>query len=418
MKMGKGLAKRKDRLLLLIRNKIFSRGLLERIHGTFWRRVAFNWERAFTSLFSLGGASFGNSVRVFVNGDDAFVAKRDAIAAAKERVWMETYIFESDAVGQAIRDELVKAAARGCDVILIYDYFGSSRTSNAFWAPLIEAGAKVLAFGPIWPWRRRGPLLFRNHRKILIVDDKVAFCGGMNINSDYVGPKHGTNRFRDTVVALEGPCIDDLADIFLSSLRETTGEDRVLPRVEPTNEVGVLVQVLGSNTRRNLYAIQNSMEMTLKRATKYCYFTTPYFLPFDPLRKAIIAAAERGVDVCVLTAGLSDVPIMRLASQHAYGQFLKAGVRIFEMFERTLHAKTATIDGVYGSVGSYNLDHWSARRNLEVTVTMWDPEIAQELERDFRNDLVMAKEVVFSQWEKRSLFTRVIGWIAYQLMRL
>jgi cardiolipin synthase len=419
MKMRKRfLARRKNRLLLLIRNKVFSRTRLEGIHGSLGRRIAFNWERTFTSLFSLGGTSFGNTVQVHVNGDEAFMAKKEAIASAKHRVWMETYIFEPDSVGRAIRDELAAAAARGCDVILIYDHFGSSRVSNAFWAPLIEKGAKVFPFNPIWPWRKRGPLLFRNHRKILIVDDRIAFCGGMNISEDYTGPRFGNSRFRDTVVSLEGPCVDDLAELLISSLRETSGEDRSVLRTQKKRHHGMLVQVLGSNTRRNLQAIQHSMQMTLKRATHYCYFTTPYFLPYDPLRKAIIDAAERGVDVRVLTAGLSDIPLMRMAGRHAYGQFLKAGVRIFEMFDRTLHAKTASIDGVYGTVGSFNLDHWSARRNLEVTVSMWDAEIAQQLEHDFQQDLVLSQEVIFSQWEQRSWFMRIKDWFAYQLMRL
>jgi cardiolipin synthase len=240
----------------------------------------------------------------------------------------------------------------------------------------------------------------------------------MNISVDYVGTKYGTGRFRDTTLSLEGPCVDDLAQILLSSLRETSGEDRSLARAKRKRQKGVLVQVLGSNTRRNLHAIQRSMEMTLKRAASYCYFTTPYFLPFDPLRKAMIGAAKRGVDVRVLTAGLSDVPLMRRASRHAYGQFLKAGIRIYEMFGRTLHAKTATIDGVYGTVGSYNLDHWSARRNLEVNVSIWDPEIAHELEQNFQDDVKISREVIFAEWESRGWVTRFFDWVAYQLMRL
>jgi cardiolipin synthase len=408
----------KRQTLAFIRDRIFSQTTLQKIHGTFLRRVLFNWERAFSRLFSLGGTSFGNRVQVFVDGDESFIAKKEAIASAQYRVWLETYIFEPDAIGIAIRDEMTRAAERGCDVIVIYDYLGSSRVGSAFFEPLVKAGGKVFAFNPIWPWRKRGPLLFRDHRKILIADDRVAFCGGMNIGADYAGPKYGRARFRDTVFSLEGPCIEDLAALFVSSLRETSGEDRSLKQVSAQSEAGVLTQVLGSNSRRNLMAIQRSMEMTLRRATSYCYFTTPYFLPFDRLRKAMLDAAQRGVDVRVLTAGLSDVPLMRMASQHAYGQFLEAGIRIYEMFGMTLHAKTATIDGIYGTVGSYNLDHWSASRNLEVNVSAWDPDIAQELERNFRNDLLNSKEVVFSQWEARGLWTRFKHWFAYQIMRL
>ena len=141
-------------------------------------------------------------------------------------------------------------------------------------------------------------------------------------------------------------------------------------------------------------------------------------MPYDKLRKAILKAVHRGVDVRILTAGLSDVPLMRLASQCVYGQFLTAGIRVYEMFEKNLHAKTATIDGIYGTVGSYNLDHWSARRNLEVNVSIFDEKVAGDLEKQFYEDLKFCREVTMVDWRKRSLWQRIIHWIAYQIMRL
>lgn len=381
------------------------------------RRMTANWKHAFERLLSLGGASSGNHFKLWTDGDDAFFAMLQAIASAKRSVWLETYIFESDAVGSKIRDALTDAAAKGVQVRLIYDHFGSSRLNKGFWHPLLAHGGKVHAFNPIWPWRRHGPLLFRDHRKILIVDEKTAFCGGLNISADYAGQRLGTGRFRDTLIEVNGPAVHDLAKLFLDTLHETSGEEiEIQPQL--VDDEGAFAQVLASNTRRNLYAIQRSMEVTLKQATQYCYITSPYFLPFSKLKKAMIKASGRGVDVRVLTAGLSDVPLMRMASQHVYGQFLKAGIRIYEMYQGTLHAKTATIDGVYGTVGSYNLDHWSARRNLEVNVSAWDPASAEELKAHFEKDLQSCHEVSLASWEKRSRFSRLIQWIAYQIMRL
>lgn len=267
-------------------------------------------------------------------------------------------------------------------------------------------------FNPIWPWRKKGPLLFRDHRKILILDEDISFCGSMNIGSN------PGMLFRETVMKIEGPATHELAKLFLDSLHETTGQYKIEEPNPKTYFDGVMAQVLGSNQRRKLVSIQKSMQLTLQRAEHTCYFTTPYFLPYDRLRKAMIEAAQRGVDVRVLTAGLSDVPLMRLASHHVYEQFLKAGIRIYELYGQTLHAKTAAIDGVYAWVGSYNLDHWSARRNLEVNVGVIDRRLAQILELHFEGDLENAREINLPVWRNRSWFRRILNWVAYQIMRL
>jgi cardiolipin synthase len=179
-----------------------------------------------------------------------------------------------------------------------------------------------------------------------------------------------------------------------------------------------LVQVLRSNSRRNLMHIQNSMEESTNRAVSYCYFTTPYFLPYGNLKKAIINASKRGVDVRILTAGLSDAPLSRLASHHIYQSFLEQGVRIFEMHKKTLHAKMATIDGIFSSIGSYNLDHWSARRNLEVNMSIIDSAIARELKAQFEKDLTLSLEVEGPVFATRSWIKKAICWLSYWLMRL
>ncbi|MDA0712704.1 MAG: phospholipase D-like domain-containing protein [bacterium] len=400
--------------------KLFTPLNFAKLHGYLGKSVLHNWQQALMRLFPLGGTAAGNKVTLFSEGDELFFAIQQAIRSAKKSIWLETYIFEPDILGTRIRNALVDAAMRGVEVILLYDHFGSTRINQNFLEPLVMAGGKAFAFNPIWPWRRKGPLLFRNHRKILTIDNQIGFCGGTNISVDYAGTKLGNNRFRDTVVRLEGPGVVELSKIFLSSLKETTREEYSFEmdknQLKVDSENGVFVQVLGSNTRRNLYAIQKSMEVTLKRATRY--FTTPYFLPYDKLRKAILKAVHRGVDVRILTAGLSDVPLMRLASQCVYGQFLTAGIRVYEMFEKNLHAKTATIDGIYGTVGSYNLDHWSARRNLEVNVSIFDEKVAGDLEKQFYEDLKFCREVTMVDWRKRSLWQRIIHWIAYQIMRL
>ncbi|MCZ6599044.1 MAG: phospholipase D-like domain-containing protein [Planctomycetota bacterium] len=402
----------------------------------FWRGLASRWRRTLRILWPLGGVSQGNRVRVFEDGDDLFEAMWEAILRARERIVMTTYILSPDRVGLRTLSALEAAARRDVEVDLRYDAVGSSGLGEEWIDGLRKAGARVRAFNPIrlglhWPirlrlrWpilRLRWPIsrlrwrfspLLRDHRKILVVDERVAYCGGMNVAEEYAGEKWGTGVFRDTHLELEGPCVVDLGGLLAE------GSTKPAPEA-PSTDLGeaTFVQVLESDRRRNRRAIQRALRVTLARAAERCWLTSPYFLPPRRLRRAITKAAARGLDVRVLTAGRSDVPLVHMASQHVYGRFLRAGVRIFEMSGRILHAKTVAIDGVYCSVGSFNLDRISYRRNLEVNVTALDRELTAELERQFLHDLTLSEEVTLATWEDRTWLQRSIHWAAYHLARL
>ncbi|MBI1947498.1 MAG: phosphatidylserine/phosphatidylglycerophosphate/cardiolipin synthase family protein [Deltaproteobacteria bacterium] len=381
------------------------------------QRLRAAWRVTLARLLPLGGASDGNDVTLFFNGDDAYDAMLGAIARAQRRVWLETYIFEPDRAGRPFLEALTAAARRGVDVVLLYDVVGSPHLTTEHVAPLVEAGAVVVAFNPLWRWRARLPMLHRDHRKILIADE-AGFCGGMNIAEDYAGAKYGNGRFRDTHAALAGPCVADLADVLRGSLRTAGGSHRPAMAAPPPQRGGVFLQVLGSNVRRRKRHIQRALYHTVGRALSTCYLTTPYFVPPPRLLRALVRAARRGVDVRVLTAGISDVPVAAAAARHLYGSLLRAGVRIFEMTGRTLHAKTAAIDGLYASVGSFNLDRWSFQRNLEVSVAAVGAGLASGLEQRMREDLAMSREVALAEHEARGGWDRLVGWVAYQLMRL
>lgn len=382
------------------------------------RRLWERWRSTLRLLRPLGDVSRGNRITPLLDGDEAFVAMWEAIDGASRRVVCTTFILEDDAVGRRTRDALAAAAERGCEVVLQCDAYGSKALRASFLRPLQESGGRVILYNPPLRFRPRMSRLVRNHRKILVVDDRIAFCGGMNVSEDYAGEHHGTGRFRDVHLRLDGPCVADLAKLVRDSIR--SGGDRPPARGERPRPFakGSVVQVLESNVRRQRRAIQKAMHFTLRRAVKRCIFTSPYFVPPRRLIAAMTDAAQRGVDVRVMTAGRSDVPIVRKASRHLYGRLLRGGVRLYEMQERTLHAKTACIDGVYGSVGSFNLDYWSYRRNLEVTVTALDPATAARLEERFREDLVLSREVRLENWERRRLLERVLDWLAYQLLRI
>jgi cardiolipin synthase len=178
------------------------------------------------------------------------------------------------------------------------------------------------------------------------------------------------------------------------------------------------VQILGSDRYRRRRGIQQALQQAVTRSQRRIRLTTPYFVPPAKLLAALTHAARRGVDVGVLTAGLSDVPIAAVGARHLYGKLLKGGVKIYEMTERTLHAKTAAVDGIYAHVGSFNLDRWSFERNLEVCAMALDPGFAVALDEVFEHDLELSKRVTLDQWQRRSVFDVVVGWCAWQVARL
>ena len=394
--------------------KVFAARLGSAEGRELWER----WRGTLRLLRPLGEVSRGNRLTPLLDGDRAFEAMWKAIAGARRRVMCTTYTIADDDVGRRTRDELSAAARRGCEVVLQFDAFGSSALRAAFTDPITEAGGRVLSYNPPLRLWARLPRLVRDHRKILVVDDQIAFCGGMNITSDYAGEKYGTGRFRDVHLRLIGPCVGDLSRFVRHSIRSSGGGVPRAGRRPPASAVGAVVQVLESNVRRQRRAIQKATAYTLRRAVRRCYFTSPYFVPPRRLVKDMVEAADRGVDVRVMIAGVSDVPLVSMASRHLYGRLLRAGVRLFEMQGRTLHAKTAAIDGVYASVGSFNLDHWSYRRNLEVNVTTLDERTARRLEQRFEEDTALSTEVRLETWDRRGMFERLRDWAAYQLMRL
>jgi cardiolipin synthase len=393
--------------------RIFAPHLAAPERQRFWE----TWRGTLRLLRPLGAVTLGNRIEVLADGDLAFEAMWQAVDEARRSVVLNTYILENDRVGERTIAGLTAAARRGCAVTLIFDSFGSHRLDRGALSALVEAGGRVLAYNPMLRRRSRLSRLVRNHWKILVCDD-IGFCGGMNIAEEYAGERHGKNLFRDTQLRLEGPCVFDLAALLDSLILEMTRNPcPKRARSEPIRD-GRLVQILESNIRRQRRAIQRALRFTIVRAVERCYLTTPYFVPPRRVVSALCQAAMRGVDVRVLTAGRSDIPVVHLASQHLYGRLLRSGVRIYEMVGRNLHAKTTTIDRVYSSVGSFNIDYWSYRRNLEVSVSALDTHLAKGIEARFREDLESSREVSLATWERRPWFKRCLHWLALQAMRI
>ncbi len=391
------------------------------------------WQKTAKHLKRLGSSSTGNELTPFLEGDGAYTAMLAAIDHATRRVWMETYIFAPDALGLRVLATLTAAAARGVEVKLLVDAVGSSALTEAHTQELRAAGGVVVVFNDgvwsrLWPWSSRdnSPRALRNlvsfavrdHRKILIVDEEHGFCGGMNVSCDYAGPQLGNGLFRDTHVLIGGPAVADLAAVFARSFRHATGE--VLPRLEPAaaRPSGCHVQILGSDRFSRRRRIQRALHTAVTHARSSICLTTPYFVPPPQLLTALRRAARRGVDVRVLTAGVSDVRIAQSAARHLYASLLDSGVRIYELQRQTLHAKTAAVDDVYAHIGSFNLDRWSYDRNLEVVAMTLNHDMAHALRGVFEHDLANSTEIDKAAWHQRGVLQRFFDFCAWHLARL
>lgn len=361
--------------------------------------------------------SQGNRVEHFTHDDRTVRALWNAIEDAQDFIWISMYIFEPDEVGRETIERLADACRRGCTVLLLYDQQGSFRLKGKHLAPLETDHAEVAIFNRFWPpWAKQGQLSIRNHRKLVLVDGTTAFCGGMNLSEEFAGNDFGEWVFDDTMVRIEGPCVHHLADVFMRTWHETTGDEHPLPPPMDPLEDGVPLEVLETDPRRPQTKLRSAISSAVAQAEERCYLTSPYFVPPSWLVESLIEAAERGADVRVLTAGDTDTRIARAAARHEYGTLFDHGIRIYEHKIRVLHSKTLTIDGVFGLVGSYNMDRWTSRHTLDLSVASVDTDLAAALEAEFLENLKGSHEVSPEAWRERNWATRVKQRVAFTLV--
>lgn len=357
-------------------------------------------------------------VRYWTDGPEAFAQMHAAIAAAQEEILLETYILRDDRLGTSMQAALIAAADRGVRVHVLADAVGSLHTADAFWERLSRAGVVVRLYHRFWrtPWRFH----LRDHRKLLVVDRQLAFTGGMNIADEYGSSlKERADAWRDSCVALTGPVVPALVDVFSDGWTRSGGP-ALLP-VSPiaTGEVREALAhpsaayVLASRPGIGQREMTRVLAMLAASARERLWITTPYFAPPYRALRMLGAAAARGVDVrLLLPSARADVPIVRHAGHGAYAPLLARGVRIFEYAAATLHAKSLVVDDYASLVGSSNLDFRSLWFNAECNVLLLDSTWGTTLAAQFLRDLEASREITWAMWRARPLAHRILDRVA------
>jgi cardiolipin synthase A/B len=351
----------------------------------------------------------GNEVEVYTDGRAAFAAMREAGATAEREILLESYIFKDDSTGRLFLAELQAAAGRDIAVRVLADALGSSETRKEFWQEMEDYGVQVRLFHPLFQSLWYQP--FRDHRKILVVDRKVAFTGGMNIGEEYGSrrPKPG-QTWRDTHVRVVGPTAWEMAVVFSEGWSHSDGEPFEIDLL-PANVAelpGSRILVLDSRPQRGQAESASALAAITAASRKSLWITNAYFAPARGAIELLGDAAKRGVDVRLLLPGKTDVPIVRRAGHGYYRALLERGVRIFEYQPTILHAKTLVADGLATVVGSTNLDYRSFIFNSECDLLILCPKTAETMERSFLADLEQAEEIRLEDWRRRPL-TKVVG---------
>jgi len=365
----------------------------------------------------------GNKVTLLVDGPPTYDAMFEAIEDAKDHINLETFIFSDDETGREFAELLLLKRSEGVQVNVIYDSVGSCSTSSSFFDRLRDGGIEVLEFNPINPSKARGGWrpLRRDHRKLLVVDGKVAIMGGVNISGVYSSGLSGSEQesdallWRDTDIRIEGPAVAECQRLFLDTWKEQEGpklnEKAYFP---PLSEVGTdLVQVVGSESSGRQRVTFIMYVSAIIFAEKTIHLTTAYFVPDTQTVKSLIDAASRGVDVKIVLPKWSDQPIAVAAGQYYYSDLLEKGIKIYERRSAMVHAKTAVIDGVWSTVGSTNMDYWSFLHNNELNAVILSKNFAEEMEELFASDLSKSDEIRWEDWKERPLLPRVWEWFMH-----
>jgi cardiolipin synthase len=382
---------------------------------------------------AIGGSPLivGNRVTLLQDGPETYAAMFAAIRKARDHINLESYIIEDDEIGRQFADVLLEKQRHGVQVNVIYDSVGGLNTPKAYFDRLTEGGIAVLEFNPVNPIKLKKQWLLNNrdHRKLIVVDGRTAFIGGINISSVYSSgsivrrPAKSaatTVAWRDTHIQIEGPVVAEMQKLFVETWTKQHGKPLAAKTYFPALHAqgNDIVRAIGSTPDDPYSLIYLTLISAIGNAEKQVHLTNAYFVPDPQLLKSLIDAAGRGVDVRLMLPSHSDSAMVFHAGRSHYLGLLEGGVKIYERLGPLLHSKTATIDGVWSSVGSTNLDWRSFLDNDEIDAVIIGRDFANRMQVMFAADLEGSQAIELKQWKNRPLTFRLKEWFATLWARL
>jgi cardiolipin synthase len=359
----------------------------------------------------------GNSIKSLRNGDEIFPEMLGAIKGAKETITFETYIYWSGDIGRQFTEALCERAKAGVHVSAILDWVGSNKISRQYIQRMKDAGVEIVEYHPLrfYDIGSAQRLNNRTHRKLLVIDGKIGFTGGVGIADEWEGNAESPKHWRDMHYRVEGPVVAQLQSAFIDNWLKTTGhvlnDKDHFPALAPAGEQ--FSQVFKSGAEGGSASMELMFLLSLTAAHKDISIGNAYFVPDDLTIKTLIAARNRGVRVRVIVPGPHlDEQVVRRASHGRWGELLKNGVEIYEFQPTMYHTKLLIVDQLWVSIGSSNLDNRSFRLNDEANLNVLDAKFAAEQMRIFDEDITQSKQMTFEQWKHRPVMERMLEGIS------
>ena len=351
----------------------------------------------------------GNRVKELINGDQIFPAMLESIREARRTILFETFIYWAGDIGAEMARALAERARAGVKVHVLLDWIGSTRVDPELVQLMRDAGAEVRMFHPL-RWYNLGRMNNRTHRKLLIVDGRIGFTGGVGVAPQWTGDAQNEDHWRDSHFRVEGPVVAQMQSVMLSNWSRTTGvvlhgED-YFPHLEPAGDVPA--QMFASSPTSGSESMMMMYLIAISAATRSVDIGSAYFVPDEVSQRVLEAAARRGVRVRVITAGRhTDQRTVRQASRGLWGSLLEAGVQMYEYKDTMFHCKIMIVDGLLTSVGSTNFDPRSFRLNDEANLNLYDADFAARMSEVFEADLQRCRPVTLQAWRARPRGERI-----------
>jgi len=352
----------------------------------------------------------GNRVMLYNATRVAHAALLEAISDARDHVHLEYYIVQPDDTGRELLELLARKARQGCEVRLLYDALGSWTLKSRLLRPLHKAGGRSAAFLGISLLRRRLQVNMRNHRKLVVIDGKVAFTGGMNIGNEYLGLSRWFRHWRDNFMRVEGPVVASLQSVFVEdwdfSAKELLDAPRYFPDLQAAGHS--VVQVIDSGPDQPINTLREVVFAALTTAKERLWIATPYFVPDTGILDALKLAARRGVDVRILSPRKSDNRLADHAARYYWSELLEEGIHLHEYRRGMMHAKMMLLDDAWGWVGTANLDRRSLQLNFENVCVLHSQAELAALSKTFQRDLRRSDEVQAEIFNQRGAFQKLM----------